>query len=334
MLRCDYDITSETWHMSDEDRLSTTIHRVCVYRLVVTPRSHEAAAILQPNRADEVLLTGEMLKNFLSICLVTGLPSGAKGANTTLAETTASNIAYLYVLIWCFTVAIWTCLVWKVFSHIGSRLDLCGTRGLQFVSDRCTTWESFIFAEVAGMRADVNKIGKSYVAAVKQQFFITSAIQGFGLLLGAIHVYSSYGTSMLFPQSKRTFVNRSGMFMTGFLTLGMFCLAPFIGTEKIYKKVRPFLDVLKHLPVASFFITIIDKWWDGEYEFDDLPQDMPGWQKEMEKMNVEDDARKDLAETKEDLANYYDVKLRQDASYQLFYVDKKKIFVFYQKRTS
>jgi hypothetical protein len=109
------------------------------------------------------------------------------------------------------------------------------------------------------------------------------------------------------PQGFRKDTNRAGMFFAGFLSLGMILMAPIFGAKKAVAWITPLLDMLKRLPYITWFIDYMNKWWAGEVDFDDLPQDDAEFREALHILNEDDVINDAFAEAK------YEKKLKEVA---------------------
>jgi hypothetical protein len=132
---------------------------------------------------------------------------------------------------------------------------------------------------------------KTYCAWQKQAQQINMVISGLGTALSFANLFRSNEVTLapMRAQGLRTTVNKGGMFVTGLLSVCLLLLAPIMGAEKILKQLRPIIDLIKHLPYATWLITWLNKWWNGEVKFEDLPQDSDELKEHLGHLN-EDDA--------------------------------------------
>lgn len=126
----------------------------------------------------------------------------------------------------------------------------------------------------------------------------------------------------LFPQGLRSSTNRASMFMTGLFSFALVLLAPIFGAERMHKLVQPVLNVLKNVPYATWFCDWLKKWFRGDVQATDLPQDQKSWEDDFKKYKEESNVR-DAVEDLEDVDTKYHEKvdLRRQAVH-FVYVDK------------
>jgi len=114
----------------------------------------------------------------------------------------------------------------------------------------------------------------------------------------------------LFPQGARQNMNRAGMFLTGLLSLALFVLAPIMGAKKIVEMIKPVLEMLRQMPYASWIMSWIKKWWEGEVDFDDLPATPEEFRKHMDQADADDL----LSEIKKTRQRMYEDSLNEETS--------------------
>jgi len=116
-----------------------------------------------------------------------------------------------------------------------------------------------------------------YAEQAKKAFYWSLGIQGVTALVGLGSIVSTLWTAnrryTLPPQGARQTANKTGMFMTGMLSLMMLLLAPIMGSKKIVEMCKPVLELLKQIPYASWMAEWLHDWWEGKVDFDDLPED-------------------------------------------------------------
>jgi hypothetical protein len=100
----------------------------------------------------------------------------------------------------------------------------------------------------------------------------------------------------LAPQGFRQDVNKSGMFMTGLLSLCVLCLAPIYGAEKILKMIEPVIGCLKKIPYATWLMSWVGHFKNGEFCFDDLPQYDGDWKEVFGGMDAADKMQEAIKE--------------------------------------
>jgi len=144
----------------------------------------------------------------------------------------------------------------------------------------------------------LKKAGKAYFAWQKQAHMINSIIGGVGTFVSIIGLFKSNEVTLapMRTQGLRTTVNKGGMFVTGLLSLCLIFLAPIMGAERILKKLRPIIDLLKHLPYATWLSSWLYRWWNGDVDFDDLPQDGDELKEHLKGLNDEDEILEGLDE--------------------------------------
>jgi len=146
---------------------------------------------------------------------------------------------------------------------------------------------------------------EAYMTTTLVWSVIGSVMNGLLMALG-LWIMSSrgHGDVVMGTQGLRTNVNRSGMFMTGLLSLCMLVLAPIWGAKRMSELIRPVLDILKQIPYATWICTWIRKWWNGGCEFHDLPQNDAELREHMEQMTKDDafsDVIDEITQTNESL---------------------------------
>ncbi len=93
-----------------------------------------------------------------------------------------------------------------------------------------------------------------------------------GLLFGFIGCVGNVCGVSLKPQGFRSDTNKIAISLSGLISVCMLCLAPIFGVKKILNMCRPLLDLLKQVPYATWFCRFLKNWWNGDADFDDLPQ--------------------------------------------------------------
>jgi hypothetical protein len=118
----------------------------------------------------------------------------------------------------------------------------------------------------------IHDVKKNYLDTLKTAYLIQTGATVLGAIFSGFGWYNMTRSVGLQPQGFRETVNKSGMLMTGMISLLMLLCAPIIGAKKIGQLFKPILDLLKQLPYATWLVEWIRDWFKGEVEFDDLPE--------------------------------------------------------------
>jgi hypothetical protein len=100
----------------------------------------------------------------------------------------------------------------------------------------------------------------------------------------------------MYTQGFRSDANRLGMGVTGLLSIPMILLSPIYGAKRIGNLLRPVLDVLRQLPAATWMMDWIAKWFNGDVEFEDLPETAEALRKEMDDLSNNEHVQSTLDE--------------------------------------
>jgi len=158
---------------------------------------------------------------------------------------------------------------------------------------------------------------------------VNSVINGIGTLASVFSLFKSNEVTLapMKSQGFRKNINRGGMFMTGLLSICLLVLAPVMGAQRVLKTFDPLISLLKNLPYATWLTSWIKRWWDGDVDFDDLPQDQDELRSQLKELDGDEtilDELDDLAETRDKLAEKtslldkkQQLKWRKEAHWQI-----------------
>lgn len=183
--------------------------------------------------------------------------------------TEALGYFLIYVMISYVLYAI-AAMIWKIRDLVVATPSLFG-----FLKAEWMACKVFLLTEWATVKQTVNTYVTNETQDRKKDAIITHALQlvplGAAVLWGMGQM--CFGQSnILRPQGWRGDVNRGGSAMTGMLAISMIMLAPLLGCARVLKFFRPILDLLRHLPYATWMANWLGKWFVGKADFDDLPQ--------------------------------------------------------------
>jgi hypothetical protein len=207
-------------------------------------------------------------------------PGAAKG---TSAEEIVANSMFYYNLACAFSVMLivgtWVILVYNAIKLLWISVT--------FSKKEYDKMAGFILSEYkAGKKLAESeyKAGKVFATGEFRQFKdnvtfymkFTAIVSALGTLCSIGSLFKTNTTTLtmpaMAPQSFRKDANRGGMFLTGLLSLAILFLAPVMGAKKVMQYLDPIIGVLKKLPYATWFLTWCSAWWEGEVDYDDLPQ--------------------------------------------------------------
>jgi len=192
---------------------------------------------------------------------------------------------------WTYNVVFACCITWLVvlFTIGFYQLFVLLWMFVRFSEKEYTSGKAFASGKFAEFEGSI----KLYMAA-------NTIINGLGSVSAFCGLFKSNTVSLnplsCAPQGFRKDANRAGMFMTGLLSLAILVLAPIMGAKKVLSYLEPIISCLKKLPYATWLCSWMSSWWEGEVNFDDLPQDDFQFRKHSENMDGQDEANDALRE--------------------------------------
>lgn len=232
-------------------------------------------------------------KNYVTVFMLMSFAPGVNGASV-LPEHQIGIFEFIFNM---FYYGVLLLILYQFVHFIMSIFELCTTRFLRIIDKG----ETFFYREYhagkqfwEGEYKQARKFAareyqqeKVYVKNQVQQYMfmqmLTSCVHGVGVIVGMFALFyrrSDSISGLMYQQGARQTFNRASIFLTGLLSLAMLILAPIMGSKKILEIIRPILDLLRQVPYASWVMDWLSKWWEGEVDFDDLPEDMSGLHEE------------------------------------------------------
>jgi hypothetical protein len=150
----------------------------------------------------------------------------------------------------------------------------------------------------------MEKMEENMTGQMKMNWIVPSVLLGISILTQ--FVPSLRGKVTLNPQGFRGDTNRFAMGITMLLSVCTIFLAPIVGCKKICNICKPITDVLSKVPYATWTMKWLRDWWEGEADFDDLPQS----DQELYKMFGAESYR--MKEALNDLADERDIMARKN----------------------
>lgn len=129
-------------------------------------------------------------------------------------------------------------------------------------------------AIVNGVTCEYKKQMEAYTEERRARFgmsVLVNAVTVFATLWIVSSLKTETIAAYLPQQGFRADVNRAGMFASGAMVCVMLLMGPIFGVKKALATVNPFLDMLRQIPLATWFYDWMIDWWHGKVTVENLP---------------------------------------------------------------